>query len=334
MTHTLINSHATRSLIVVMPVFNDWESAQILITNIETAMRGMPLTIDIVAVDDCSTVPPPAQVQIDGTVSQVECVQLAGNVGHQRAIAIGLMHIVDRPDLDLVAVMDSDGEDTPEELRALTEQAMAGPPIALVAQRAERSEGFVFKLFYRIYIALFRLLTGHRISFGNFSVLPATHARRIIASQHIWNNFPATVLQSRLPVQYVPTRRGKRYAGESRMNFVNLVSHGLGAIAVFSDAVYIRILIASLGLFVVSIMMAGFALWVRLFTVLAIPAWATTVLGFALLVSIQAIMLPIMMAFLLLSNRATIQPLPRTIAMSMIAHCTILARGGAAGQSG
>ena len=109
------------------------------------------------------------------------------------------------------------------------------------------------------------------------------------------------------------------------MNFVGLVAHGLGAISVFSDAVYIRILIGSVALFALSMLIAGFALWMRLFTDLAIPSWATTVLGFALLVSIQAIMLPIMMAFLLLSNRATIQLLPKKIAISYIERCIVIA---------
>lgn len=326
-----VNLTPPRRLTVVMPVFNDWESAQILISHLESALHDLPLELDVVAVDDCSTVPAPDWLEIAGTVRQVECVQLAGNVGHQRAIAIGLMHIAERDDLDLVAVMDSDGEDTPEELRSMTLQALEAPGLAFVAQRSKRSESFAFKLFYRLYIGLFRMLTGHRINFGNFSVLPAANVRRIIASQHIWNNFPATVLQSRLPVRYVPTKRGKRYAGESRMNFVGLVAHGLGAISVFSDAVYIRILIGSLGLFALSLAIAGFAVWVRLFTDMAIPSWATTVLGFALLVSIQAIMLPIMMAFLLLSNRATIQPLPRVIAMTMILHCRVLASAPKAG---
>ena len=318
------SSAEPRRLTIAMPVYNDWESASILISHLETALRDLPLVIDVVAIDDCSTVPAPDRLEVSGIISQVECVQLAGNVGHQRAIAIGLMHVAERSDLDLVAVMDSDGEDTPEELRSMVAQALTAAGLSFVAQRRERSESIVFKLFYQVYINLFRLLTGHRINFGNFSVLPAAHVRRIIASQHVWNNFPATVIQSRLPVRYIPTKRGKRYAGESRMNFVGLVTLGLGAISVFSDAVYIRILIASLGLFAVSVAMAVFALWARLFTDLAIPTWATTVLGFALLISIQAIMLPIMMAFLLLSNRATVQPLPKVIAMTMIAHCWML----------
>jgi hypothetical protein len=102
------------------------------------------------------------------------------------------------------------------------------------------------------------------------------------------------------------------------MNFVGLVAHGLGAISVLSEAVFIRILFASLALLLLSVGLALAALYIRFFTDLGLPNWATTVLGFALVISIQALMMPILMAFLLLNNRATIQPLPASVALTQI----------------
>lgn len=49
-------------------------------------------------------------------------------------------------------------------------------------------------------------------------------------------------------------------------------------------------------------------------------ALATTVLGFALVISIQALMMPILMAFMLLSNRASIQPAPISFAQGFVAR--------------
>ena len=107
----------------------------------------------------------------------------------------------------------------------------------------------------------------------------ASQVRRVIGNPHVWNNFPAALLQARIPVKYVPTRRGRRYAGQSRMNFVGLVAHGLGAISVLSEAVFVRILVASLALLLLSVGLALGALYVRLFTDLGLPNWATTPLG-------------------------------------------------------
>ena len=307
-----------RRLTVVMPVYNDWVSAALLIRDIGSAMAGSGYAVDIVAVDDGSSEPPPLALDPGPGIAAVECLMLAANLGHQRAIAVGLMAVAERADLDLVAVMDSDGEDRPAELRTMADRAAQTADKAIVAQRSERSESVLFKSFYALYILVFRLMTGQRINFGNFTVLQPAHVRRVIGNAHIWNNFPAAALHSRIAVEYVPTRRGKRYAGQSRMNFIGLVTHGLGAISVHSEAVFVRILFASLALLLVSVGLGGAALYMKLFTSLAIPNWATTVLGFALVISIQALMMPILMAFLLLNNRSAIQPLPASVALSMI----------------
>jgi glycosyltransferase involved in cell wall biosynthesis len=299
---------AARRITVVMPVYNDWESAALLIRDIGTAMDGSGFALDIVAVDDGSTELSPATLDAGQGIASVQCLLLAANLGHQRAIAVGLMAVAERTDLDLVAVMDSDGEDRPAELRIMADRAAKEAGRAIVAQRSERSESVVFKSFYALYVLVFRLMTGQRINFGNFTVLQPAHVRRVIGNAHIWNNFPAAVLHSRIAVDYVPTRRGTRYAGQSRMNFIGLVTHGLGAISVHSEAVFVRILFASLALLLVSAGLGAAALYMKLFTGLAIPNWATTVLGFALVISIQALMMPILMAFLLLNNRSAIQP--------------------------
>ena len=307
-----------RRLTVVMPVYNDWQSATLLIRDIGLAMADSGYEITIVAVDDGSTEVPPMALDPGPGIAAIECLLLAANIGHQRAIAVGLMAVAERPDTDLVAVMDSDGEDRPAELRAMVERAGGVAHKAIVAQRSERSESVFFKTFYALYTRVFRMLTGQRIAFGNFTVLQPAQVRRVIGNAHIWNNFPAALLHSRIAVEYVPTRRGKRYAGQSRMNFIGLVTHGLGAISVHSEAVFVRILFASLALLLVSSGLGAGALYMKLFTDLAIPNWATTVLGFALVISIQALMMPILMAFLLLNNRSAIQPLPASVALTMI----------------
>ena len=315
-------------LTIIMPVYNDWTSATRLIADISDALADLPIATDVLAVDDCSTQPLPADLPGADHVGPVRVIRLMGNVGHQRAIAIGLIRVTDEGGTDLIAVMDSDGEDRPAELRRLVEAALLNPAEIIVARRQKRSEGWMFRLFYWIYLRLFRLLTGRRIQFGNFSVLSFANACRIANSVSVWNNFAATLISARLPLRYVPTVRGKRYAGRSTMNFVSLVAHGLGAISVFSETVFIRILISSSVIFSLSICFAAAALVLRLFTPLAIPGWATEVLGFSVVVSIQALITPILIAFLMLNNRSAVQVLPRSIVPSLIQSEHILNQPG------
>jgi glycosyltransferase involved in cell wall biosynthesis len=312
-----LSAQPTR-LAIIMPVYNDWDSFERLIADLEVALTGALAEVHVLAVDDGSTSHGPAEVSFGPIIRDIRVLRLGANVGHQRAIAVGLMHVSEGNAFDLIAVMDSDGEDRPSELKRLLDEAKHRPGVAIVAERRKRSESLLFRTFYWLYRRLFTLLTGQRIRFGNFSLLPARHVSRIINSSHVWNNFAATLVQSRLPIRYVPTERGSRYSGRSSMNFVSLVAHGLGAISVFSEAVFIRILIASTLVFGASVLIAAIALYLKLFTPVAIPGWATNVIGFAVLISLQALMTPILVAFLLLSNRGMVQPLPKTVALALI----------------
>jgi glycosyltransferase involved in cell wall biosynthesis len=301
--------HARKQLLIVTPVYDDWDSFGHLLRDIETALPAEYYDVEILAVDDCSNTSP-AIPALAGSIASVTVLRLTMNVGHQRAIAVGLVHADSEPGAETVAIMDSDGEDVPAELKRMVDAGAARPGVAIVAQRFKRSETLGFRLFYWIYLQIFRALTGHRIDFGNFSVLARAHVGRLVHNANIWNNFAATLIQAKIPIHRVPTARGVRYAGRSHMKPVSLITHGLGAISVFTDAVFVRILLASAGIFALAILAVIVVICIRLFTDLAIPGWATNVLGFAVLLSAQAVMLPIMIVFLQLSSRSSFQTLP------------------------
>ena len=297
------------SLLIVTPVYDDWESFGHLLRDIETALPADQYDVEIIAVDDCSNTQP-AVPALAGSIAGVTVLRLRMNVGHQRAIAVGLVHADSEPGAETVAIMDSDGEDVPVELKRLVDTAAVEPGVAVVAQRFKRSETLGFRLFYWVYVQIFRALTGHRIDFGNFSVLTRKHVGRLVHNANLWNNFAAALIQAKIPIRRVPTARGVRYAGHSQMKLVGLITHGLGAISVFIDAVFVRILLASAGIFALAVLAVIVVICIRLFTDLAIPGWATNVLGFAVLLSAQAVMLPIMIVFLQLSNRSSFQNIP------------------------
>jgi polyisoprenyl-phosphate glycosyltransferase len=305
---------------VIMPVFNDWDSAERLLADIDAEFADEDVVIEAFLVDDGSIQPPPASLPAGKRVRRITCLKLGTNVGHQRAIAIGLAEVSRSATSGHVAVMDSDGEDRPAELRRMLAMARENPEVTIVAQRAQRSESWAFRLFYRLYVALFRYLTGKTINFGNFAVLPAAMVGRIVRDQNVWNHFAAALLRSRIPIRFVPTRRGTRYFGESKMNFVSLVAHGLGAISVFVEAVFIRILIVSGLMLASSVIVSLIALYMKLFANAAFPNWATTVLGFAVVISVQALMMPILMAFMLLNARGQIQPPPERVVLDYLAE--------------
>ena len=87
------------------------------------------------------------------------------------------------------------------------------------------------------------------------------------------------------------------------MNFSNLVLHGLSAIAVYADIVFIRVLFLTVALMLATIVSVVVVVWVRLFTDTAIPGWATYVSGMLFIVFIQSVVLCLSNIFLSLNRK-------------------------------
>lgn len=231
---------------ILMPLFNDWASAQILIPRIDKAVAAWQSRVTLVMVDDGSRDPMPEADQLIGDsthIAEVRVIHLTRNRGHQRAIAVGLAYAHGRGDFSAVYVMDSDGEDPPEELEDLRRAGLQHPEAIITADRASRSEGPLFRLGYRCYRLLFRLLTGVAIRFGNFCRIPAVQLERLVYYADLWNSLSGCIKKSRLPTTGIPSHRAVRYIGPSKMNLMALVLHGLNAVAVFHETALVRMLL-------------------------------------------------------------------------------------------
>ena len=94
------------------------------------------------------------------------------------------------------------------------------------------------------------------------------------------------------------------------MNFVKLVIHGLSAISVYSDAIGVRLLLATLAMIGLDLVALAVTLAVRLTTDLAIPGWATTAFGVLLIILLQATMFLFVFSFMILAGRNAASFLP------------------------
>ena len=309
----------TERLAILVPVLDDWESFATLVRRISAAVPDA----EIVAVDDGSSEPFDPALLAPPTGMRVSIVRLVVNLGHQRAIAVGLSVLSKRHDLDAIVVMDSDGEDRPEDIAALCEAARENLGHAVLARRTKRSERGVFRAGYFLYKLLFRTLTGRTIDFGNFSLLPMPIVRRLVYMPELWNNLPAAVIRSRVRTAAVPLARGTRYAGQSKMNLASLVVHGLSAMSVYTDVIFVRIIL--LAGFVAGVAMLGMlaVLGTRVFTNLGIPGWATTVFGDLMIILMQTLVMVIATSLVLLAGRSQRPIVPAIDAPTFIAD-----RGG------
>jgi glycosyltransferase involved in cell wall biosynthesis len=324
---------AIRRVAVLTPVLDDWRSLTQLIKSMESRRRAAApdLRCVYVAVDDGSQERFSLEEDEPPEGCELHIVRLKANQGHQRAIALGLAHVERELDVDAVLVMDADGEDRPEDALRLISHARQNPGAVICAARMRRSEGVVFRAFYFVYKIVFGVLTGRAITFGNFSLIPIDRLPNVIYSQGIWNNLAATLLRCRAPILFVPTVRGSRYFGSSKMNFVSLVLHGISVISVFSDVVIARVIIVLGAMFM--ILSAGIAvtLFVKLGTTTFIPGYATNVILFLANMIVTTSFIGFGVVIMLLNARAMATSLPTRLYDDLVRDVTrLVSRASAA----
>ena len=229
-----------KKFIILIPLFNDWESVSKLLDEIDLQTLSWNCDISVIIVNDAST---QKRFGLDKRFKKIKSVKILNmkeNRVHQRCIAAGFKYICKNEDFDRVIVMDADGEDRPEELNDFFRKSSENPNMTITGNRFKRSEGLPFKILYEIHKLLTLIFTGKLIKFGNFSCLPKEHVKQLIQKPYLWNSYSSSVVKTINNRTSVPSVRGIRYFGPSKMNFTALVFHSLSIISVFKGTVVIR----------------------------------------------------------------------------------------------
>jgi glycosyltransferase involved in cell wall biosynthesis len=301
----------TTRLVILIPVFNDWDAVALLLPALDHALQDCRQTIEVLLVNDGSTqdLEPALLPDRFEHLRVVRILHLRRNLGHQRAIAVGLVHVQKHLPCAAVIVMDGDGEDRPRDVaRLIEEQTRGGPSVIIFAERARRMENATFQVCYRLYCAAHWLLTGVRVRVGNFSVVPWQALERLVVVSELWNHYAAAIFRARLPYRTVPMDRGRRIHGESKMNFVALLVHGLSAISVFSDVVSARLLVAASAL--AALLAGSVAAVVGMHASAHLPSWSGYVAAILFVVLAQALVGAFLLVFTTISARANMNFIP------------------------
>jgi glycosyltransferase involved in cell wall biosynthesis len=299
-------------IVILIPTFNDWESAGLLLESLNGVARDHSIDAQVLFLDDGSTDAAPTNFAVNCTALRgVSILHLRRNLGHQRAIATGLVYVYQNLTCEAVVVMDGDGEDRPRDIPVLLEKlASSGNRDIVFAARAKRLEHWSFRALYRVYRLLHVLLTGDHVRVGNFSVAPFSSLAQIVVIPEIWNHYAAAVIRSRLRFTTVPIERGARLAGRSKMNFIGLLLHGLSAFFVYGEIVGARLLVAIAVALTLEVALAALGIAVNLttnFSILALFLYAAMALGLLLL---QAIPLALILVFTVIGSRVNVGFLP------------------------
>ena len=226
--------------VIVIPVYDDWKSLNKLLYEINGNTSTKEL-VKILIINDFSKKKPQLNIKKLNKIKEIKILDLAKNLGSQRAIAVALNYLKNVESSFYVTIMDSDGEDDPKHINKMIDLAKKNKNSVIVSCRKDREENLIIKICYKIHLILTFLLTVKWISYGNFSSFHSKNIKKILSDNSVWLAYSSAVMKN-TKIKKTYSKRLKRYFGKSKVNFLFLVTHSIKIIGVF----YKRVLVLSL----------------------------------------------------------------------------------------
>ena len=229
-----------RKIIILIPIYNDWESLNKLLIEINKNIASFnDINFECLIVNDASTTQSTKLHKLSNFES-VELLNMRENRGHARCNAFGIRYIFQNKKFDNLILMDGDGEDRPEEIKSLVEKIKKNSNLSVVAKRIKRSEGLFFQFLYQLHKLITLIFTGHNINFGNYCILTRSDVEKLHTKASLWSSFSGSVKKNIKDLNEIGSIRGSRYLGQSKMSLLKLIIHSLSIIAVFKYNVFLR----------------------------------------------------------------------------------------------
>ncbi len=225
---------------ILIPIYNDWQSAFKLLEEINSILEAQENNFSVLIINDASTESRPDTTFNLVNLKSIKIINMKENKGHARCNAAGLKYILENEEFDYVIPMDGDGEDRPEEIKQFIDNLNYHPNKVIVGERVKRSEGVFFKFCYFVHKIITFVFTGQSIKFGNYSFLPKSTVQKMVNEKATWSSFSGSLAKTEKDRATVPSIRGLRYFGPTKMNFKSLVIHSLSIIGVFKISLILR----------------------------------------------------------------------------------------------
>ena len=257
-----------KKIIILIPVFNDWESLIKLINEINDNIKDYKnYNFECIIVNDASSLNQPKLIKPNNFQS-LQVLNMKKNRGHARCNAFGIRYVFKNKEFDYLILMDGDGEDRPVEIKSLINQTIKKPNISVVAKRIKRSEGFFFQLLYQIHKIITFIFTGKNINFGNYSCLAKKDIEKLHLDASLWSSYSGTVKKNLKKFGEINSIRGLRYFGPSQMSIFKLLIHSFSIIAVFKYQVFLRSTFLIIILAYLNIYLGNISIFFQFLTVL------------------------------------------------------------------
>jgi glycosyltransferase involved in cell wall biosynthesis len=216
--------------------------------------------------------------------SHINGIKLSCNRGHQNALLAGLLNVSG----DVVVSIDADLQDDENAIEEMVDSYQKGHDVVYGVRRSRTSDNVFKRITAELYYKLLKRM-GVNIIFNHadFRLLSRRAINTLEEFQEI-NLFLRGLIPSiGFSSSIVTYDRKERFAGESKYPIRKMLSLALNGITSFTS--FPLRLIAGLGvfIFIATVLLSMWVLWISFFNESAVPGWASSVLPMYLLGGIQ-----------------------------------------------
>ncbi|MDO4725992.1 MAG: glycosyltransferase family 2 protein [Porphyromonadaceae bacterium] len=218
---------------VVSPVYKAENIVAELVKQVREAISSITEDFEIILVNDASPDRSWEKIVAEcATDKRIKGINLSRNFGQHYAITAGLHYAKG----EWVVVMDCDLQDRPDEIPKLYQKAQEGWD-SVFAQRKDRNDSIIKKLFSKAFYKIFSYLTETEqdASVANYGIYHRKVIDAILKMQDQIRFFPTMVQWVGFRKYYLPVKHSERYEGKSSYNFKGLFRLALNTIIAFSD---------------------------------------------------------------------------------------------------
>ena len=224
--------------IFVIPVYNDSRSLNKLIANLNIVLKkNKKIEHEILVIDDNSSEKIKINIKNFETIKKLRILTLKKNLGSQKAIAVGLKYLKNRKKNFLITVMDGDGEDDPNQVLKMIDNANQNPKHIITSNRERREESLIIVSLYKLHLIITFLFTCKWISFGNFSTFYKDNLKNLLSNNFSWYAHSSSVLKN-CNIIRLYSKRKKRYFDKSKLGLITLFEHSLRVNVVFYKNIF------------------------------------------------------------------------------------------------
>ena len=218
---------------VISPIYNAALHLDDFVNELEKYILPITNDYEIVLVDDFS--PDNSWKHIESictTHPKVKGIKLSRNFGQHYAITAGL----DSAFGEWIIVMDCDFQDAPSEIPNLYNKTKEGFDVVL-ARRINRKDGFVKKLFSKLFWKTLGWLTGTNIdhTVANFGIYNKKVIQAVCSLRESIRFFPSMILWVGFSKTTLDVKHQERQTGTSGYNFSRMFKLALDVMLAYSD---------------------------------------------------------------------------------------------------